>query len=41
MGATTIACCSLWDRVASEAGLSEEALRQLMKGWDWETRGAL
>ena len=31
MGATTIAWCSLWDRVASETGLSEEALRQLMK----------
>jgi len=31
MGATTIAWCNLWDRVASETGLSEEALMQLMK----------
>ena len=31
MGATTIAWCNLWDRVASETGLSEEALRLLMK----------
>jgi hypothetical protein len=31
MGATTIAWCDLWDRVASETGLSEEALRLLMK----------
>jgi len=30
-GDTTIAWCDLWDRVASETGLSEEALRQLMK----------
>ena len=29
MGATTIAWCNLWDRVASETGLSEEALTQL------------
>ena len=28
MGATTIAWCNLWDRVASETGLSEEALMQ-------------
>ena len=31
MGATTMAWCNLWDRVASETGLSEEALMQLMK----------
>jgi hypothetical protein len=31
MGATTIAWCNLWDRVASETCLSEEALLQLMK----------
>jgi hypothetical protein len=31
MGATTIAWCNLWDRVARETGLSEEALMQLMK----------
>ena len=31
MGATTIAWRNLWDRVASETGLSEEALMQLMK----------
>jgi hypothetical protein len=31
MGGTTIAWRNLWDRVASETGLSEEALRLLMK----------
>jgi hypothetical protein len=31
MGATTIAWRNLWDQVASETGLSEEALMQLMK----------
>jgi hypothetical protein len=31
MGATTIAWCNLWDRVARETGLSEEALMQFMK----------
>ena len=31
VGATTIAWRNLWDRVASETGLSEEALMQLMK----------
>jgi hypothetical protein len=31
MGATTIAWCDLWDRVAGETGLSEEALLLLMK----------
>jgi hypothetical protein len=30
MGATTIAWCNLWDQVASETGLSEEALMQLI-----------
>jgi hypothetical protein len=29
--AVTIAWCNLWDRVAREKGLSEEALMQLMK----------
>ena len=31
MGPTTIAWRNLWDRVASETGLSGEALMQLMK----------
>jgi hypothetical protein len=31
MDATTIAMCDLEDRIASETGLSEQALRQLMK----------
>ena len=31
VGATTIAWRNLWDRVASETGLSEEAVMQLMK----------
>ena len=31
MDATAIALCDLEDRIASETGLSEQALRQLMK----------
>jgi hypothetical protein len=31
MDATTIAMCDLEDRIASETGLSEQTLRQLMK----------
>jgi hypothetical protein len=31
MDATTIAVCDLGDRIASETGLSEQALRQLMR----------
>jgi hypothetical protein len=31
MDATTVTMCDLEDRIASETGLSEQALRQLMK----------